>query len=399
MVSNTNQNLDPSNSPKGLSIQASPLNKIKTLNNLPLYILGVIVAVIVISLMFSLAQRGLKQDNNATDAVTVVESDPSDKIRRLENASIFEQDGLFQHDANITLPNTYTNELNITPIAPPPVKLTPEEEEMQRLAALKAKMARDALFAPTKLKKDDLNTPPPSDSSTPKSNLELLTLAKMASEKKDGKKDFMEASKKSFAYLPYQKTAQISPYELKTGSVIPGIMLSGINSELGGMIVGQVSENVYDTATGQHLLIPQGSKLVGAYEPDVSYGQNRVLVAWNRIVFPNGDTLNIEAMNGTDQAGYAGFEDQVDHHYMRIFGSALLISALGGELSFSNGKISFNESGGSNNSGSESTVASVGNTMLEKNLGIAPTIKIRPGYRFNIFVTKDMIIEPQAVQP
>jgi type IV secretion system protein TrbI len=119
-----------------------------------------------------------------------------------------------------------------------------------------------------------------------------------------------------------------SPYELRAGFVVPGTLISGINSELPGQIMGQVAQNVYDTATGKYLLIPQGSRLVGSYSSSVVYGQSRVLVAWQRIIFPDGKAMDIGAMPGADSAGYAGFNDQVNNHYIRIFGSAFLMSGV-----------------------------------------------------------------------
>ncbi len=92
--------------------------------------------------------------------------------------------------------------------------------------------------------------------------------------------------------------------------------------------MAQVAQNVYDTPTGKHLFIPQGSRLVGSYSSDVAYGQARVLVAWQRIVFPDGKAMDIGAMPGADSAGYAGFNDQVNNHYVRLFGSAFLMSGV-----------------------------------------------------------------------
>ncbi|MDY0215043.1 MAG: TrbI/VirB10 family protein [Bacilli bacterium] len=206
-----------------------------------------------------------------------------------------------------------------------------------------------------------------------------------------------KADKKSYDYLATQKVSPLSPYEVKAGTVIPGVMITGINSDLPGQLLGTVSENVYDTATGQYLLIPQGSKLVGLYSANVIFGQERVLIAWNRIIFPDAKTLSLGAMPGTDQAGYAGFTDLVNNHYMKIFGSAFMMSMITGGIALS-----------SNNNGNQYTetnsdkmissmiqeMGEVGKQMIQKNLNIAPTLEIRPGYRFNIFVTKDIILEP-----
>jgi type IV secretion system protein VirB10 len=117
-------------------------------------------------------------------------------------------------------------------------------------------------------------------------------------------------------------------YAILTTFVIPATLISGINSQLPGKIFAQVSQNVYDTATGRHLLVPQGTKLEGIYSSEVVYGQRSVLVAWQRLVFPDGKTMDIGAMPGSNAAGYAGFTDQVNNHYVRLFGSAFLMSAI-----------------------------------------------------------------------
>jgi type IV secretion system protein TrbI len=201
--------------------------------------------------------------------------------------------------------------------------------------------------------------------------------------------------------LNSQPEAPRSPFELRAGFVVPGTLISGINSELPGQIMAQVSQNVYDTPTGKYLLIPQGSRLVGAYSSQVAYGQARVLVAWQRIVFPDGKAMDIGAMPGADSAGYAGFNDHVDNHYVRIFGSALIMSAITAGVMYSqqsnqssltgNGTYSPNAS----SSMSQALGQQLGHVtaqMIQKNMNIAPTLEIRPGYRFNIIVTKDLTL-------
>jgi type IV secretion system protein TrbI len=188
-----------------------------------------------------------------------------------------------------------------------------------------------------------------------------------------------------------------SPYELRAGFVIPGTLISGINSQLPGQIMAQTSQDVFDTATGKYKLFPQGSRLVGTYSSEVAYGQARVLVAWQRIVFPDGKAMDIGAMPGADGAGYAGFKDQVDNHYVRIFGSALLMSAITAGVAYSQQ----NQNTGSVYApNAQSTLSSalgqqLGQAtvqMITKNMNIAPTLEIRPGYRFNILVTKDLTL-------
>lgn len=188
-----------------------------------------------------------------------------------------------------------------------------------------------------------------------------------------------------------------SRFELRAGSVIPGVMISGISSELPGQIIGQVSQNVYDTPTGKKLLIPQGTKLIGVYSSDVSFGQNSVLVAWQRLVFPDGKALDIGSMPGADSAGFAGYRDQVDHHYSRIYGSALLMSGIVAGITYSQNTNQANQygfaqptAGGVLSQALGQQLGEVTSQLVSKNLNVSPTINIRPGYRFNIIVVKDL---------
>src|SRR5205823_2359138 len=130
-------------------------------------------------------------------------------------------------------------------------------------------------------------------------------------------------------YLRATVRVPVSPYEVKAGTIIPAVMLGAINSDLPGQILGQVRENVYDSDTGEHLLIPQGTRLVGLYDHKIVYGQERVLITWKRLILPSGSSLTLkDGMPGTDALGAAGFHDQVNNHYLRIFGNALLLSVL-----------------------------------------------------------------------
>ncbi|MGD9950251.1 MAG: TrbI/VirB10 family protein [Desulfobulbus sp.] len=190
------------------------------------------------------------------------------------------------------------------------------------------------------------------------------------------------------------------PFEIKTGTVIPGIMISGINSDLPGSLIAQVSQNVYDTATGHHLLIPQGSKLYGVYDSRVVFGQSRVLVAWNRLNFPDGSAVTLGAMPGTDISGYAGYEDQINNHYLRIFGSSLLTSLITGGTSYAMDNVSNSSDNSDGTSVQDAMAAALAAQMgqatlslLQKNLNIKPTLEIRPGYQFNVIVTKDVVFQ------
>jgi type IV secretion system protein TrbI len=195
-------------------------------------------------------------------------------------------------------------------------------------------------------------------------------------------------------YLERVVQEPLSPYELKQGSVIPGILVTGINSDLPGRIIGQVSRNVYDSATGQYLLIPQGTKIFGRYDSDVSFGQQRVLVAWTRLVFPNGSAINIEGMAGTDQAGAGGFNDRVNNHWGRTIKSALLISVMGAGIENLTASKNSDDVAEAIRSSFGDTFSAVAKKSVERNLAVQPTLEIRPGYRFLIVVDKDMILKP-----
>lgn len=219
---------------------------------------------------------------------------------------------------------------------------------------------------------------------------------------KDKESFFDRAKADSSWILPNARTAG-QPLELKAGGVIPAALVTGINSELPGQISAQVTQNVYDTAWGRHLLIPQGAKLTGVYDARVVYGQKRVLIAWNRVVFPDGSAVTLDAMPGADMSGYAGFTDEVDNHYFRIFGSAVLMSMVTGGMAYTMDSLS-GDSGNSNTNQAPTLQQEMGSALaaqmgqasmqiLQKNLNIAPTLEIRPGYTFNVVVTKDVVFQ------
>jgi type IV secretory pathway VirB10-like protein len=187
-------------------------------------------------------------------------------------------------------------------------------------------------------------------------------------------------------------------YQLRAGFVIPAVLLSGVNSEVPGTIIAQVAQDVYDNATGSDLLIPQGARLIGSYSANVQYGQSRLFVVWQRIVFPDGRALDIGAEPGTDSAGFAGFKDRVDSHWVRIFGSAVLMSAISAGISYSqdryNGNGNYYQPPRFGDELSQAVGQQFGQAaakLLEKNLDIAPTLTIRPGYRFSVLLIRDFV--------
>lgn len=188
-----------------------------------------------------------------------------------------------------------------------------------------------------------------------------------------------------------------SKYQLRSGTIIPSMLLTEINSDLAGIIQGQVSQNVYDTETGKFLLIPQGTRLIGQYDSDIVYGQSRVMIVWNRLIFPNGSALDIGEMPGADSMGKAGLNDKVNNHYGKMFINALLMSGITGVVSYTQDKNNDNNNESGNRSMSDSMSQALGQQfgqvtieMIRKNMNVSPTLEIRAGFRFNIIVTKDI---------
>jgi type IV secretion system protein TrbI len=202
----------------------------------------------------------------------------------------------------------------------------------------------------------------------------------------------------STAYLTGGRAAPVSPYEIKAGTIIPATMVGGVNSDLPGQILGQVAENIYDSATGRFILIPQGSKLVGTYDNSVTTGQQRVLVAWTRIILPDSSSIDLGRMPGTDQSGLAGLHDQVNTHFWEMFSSALMLSVISAGVQISQGGDTAS-SGGLNAqqsiaAGLGQQFGQLGQELARRNAQIQPTLEIRPGYRFTVSVTKDMVLRP-----
>lgn len=188
-----------------------------------------------------------------------------------------------------------------------------------------------------------------------------------------------------------------SPYQLLAGTVIPGLLLTGINSDLPGQLLGQVSQNVYDSVSGNSLLIPQGTKIVGQYDSNVVYGQQRVLIVWERLLFPNGQSISLERMQGIDMSGYAGLSDSVNNHYLRLLSGVVLSSLLSASAQIAQGRnyATFNPSYDQLAAqGVAQNVNDVGQQITQRNLNVQPTLEVRPGFKFQVFVNKDVTLTP-----
>ena len=207
-------------------------------------------------------------------------------------------------------------------------------------------------------------------------------------------------------YSENTRKAQIAPLELKAGTVLPGLLLTGINSDLPGMVLGQISENVYDSATGAWLLIPQGARLLGVYDSQITQGQKRVGIVWNRIVYPDGSSLNISGSPGADMAGYSGIKGKIDHYYSQLLMAGLFTSFFTAAVDIA----SDNKDDTGNNNQKKSakdilvettgtTIANIGAKLAEKALEIQPTIVIKPGSRFNVMVQQDVVFPEPWREP
>lgn len=211
------------------------------------------------------------------------------------------------------------------------------------------------------------------------------------------KLDFLNARVDSDIYNPHKLQDPASPYQLMAGTIIPASLITGINSDLPGRVIGQVTENVYDTPTGVHLLIPQGSRVIGTYDSVVAFGQERALVVWQRIIMPDGSSIVIENLPGTDTAGYAGLEDKVDFHTWRLIKGIALSTLLGVGTELTLGDDESNLIKAIRGSAQDSA-NQAGQTLTERNLNIQPTITIRPGWPLRIIVHKDMVLRPYEIR-
>ena len=183
----------------------------------------------------------------------------------------------------------------------------------------------------------------------------------------------------------------VSRYIVQAGAVIPAALITGIRSDLPGQVTAQVTENVYDSPSGKFLLIPQGSKLVGIYDSQISFGQDRVLLVWTRLIMPNGRSIVLERQPGADTQGFTGLEDEVDQHWGRLAMAAALSTVLGVGA----------ELGATNNDsavvtalrrGTTDSLNQTGQQIVRRNLNIQPTITIRPGFPVRIIVNRDLVL-------
>jgi type IV secretion system protein VirB10 len=206
----------------------------------------------------------------------------------------------------------------------------------------------------------------------------------------DRKSAFLNGAVDRKTVSPDRLENPASRYVVQAGAVIPAALITGIRSDLPGQVTAQVTENVYDSPSGRFLLIPQGSKLVGIYDSQISFGQDRVLLVWTRLIMPNGRSIVLERQPGTDTQGFTGLEDEVDQHWSRLAIAAALSTVLGVGA----------ELGATNNDsavvtalrrGTTDSLNQTGQQVVRRNLNVQPTIAIRPGFPVRVIVHRDLV--------
>jgi type IV secretory pathway VirB10-like protein len=217
----------------------------------------------------------------------------------------------------------------------------------------------------------------------------------------DHKNAFLASRHAAEDYLPNTLQRPLSRFELKRTAVIPATLITAINSDLPGPITAQVRERVYDTVTGEHLLIPQGARLFGWYDSKVVWGQERVLMCWEAILFPNGNSINLDCMPAADLQGHAGLTDDVDNHWDRLvaavgFSTVLSLGAQAAAGDPSGYQPNLAQRAAANAAGQ---LNNAGQAIVQRQINLQPTITVRPGFPVNLIVTKDIVLEPYVEAP
>ncbi|MFA7604899.1 MAG: TrbI/VirB10 family protein [Novosphingobium sp.] len=207
-----------------------------------------------------------------------------------------------------------------------------------------------------------------------------------------GKRAFMAQASNARTVSVERLTAPASPNIVQAGSIVPAALITGIRSDLPGQITAQVTANVYDSITGRILLIPQGARLIGEYDSEIAAEQTRVLLAWDRLIMPDGRSIVLDRQPGADAAGYAGLQDRVNQHWGNLLKAAAVSTLLGvgAEL----GADSEDDLTRALQRGSQDTINQTGQQIVRRQLNVQPTLTIRPGHPLRVVITRDLILEP-----
>lgn len=274
-----------------------------------------------------------------------------------------------------------------------PVGPTPEEQRLaQELEA--ARLAK--LFASTETRAANNGAAMSlTVTATPPTDLASLGLAPQPAtpSAQQRQQAFLDATPDKRTVSPDRVAAPASPNVLQAGAVISAALITGIRSDLPGQITAQVTSSVYDSPTGKILLIPQGTRVIGQYDNGVGFGQKRILLVWNRLIFPNGRSIVLERQPGADAEGYAGLQDGVDYHWGELFKAAALstLLSIGSQMGSSSDE---SEIARALRQGASDSVSQVGRQVVGRQLDIAPTLTIRPGFPVRVIVTRDLVLEP-----
>ena len=382
---------------RGPARLAAPRVPVVRLNRRVLYVIGGTLVVVVLAGLVALRAQGSRL---AQDASSHASRLPAPAGERWFD-KVLDREPLAQ-------PASTTPAPALPPASPPPPKtLTDAELEAQRRertlrAAMAAPIAAAAFEARSGIARGGGAERPATRTESAQTPAAIVPAAALAAAQAAAA-GLPPAPRAAFPppdrpeVLPAALRPPTSRYEVKAGTIIPAVLVTGVNSDLPGQLIAQVRENVFDTESGQYLLVPQGARLIGLYDHQVAYGQERVLVTWKRVIFPNGSSLSLkDGMPGTDAAGAAGFNDQVNHHLVRVFGNALLLSVISAGLQLS--QIPSFGQGFTGPTAGNVLGAAVGQELgqtsgelIRRGMSIAPTIEIRPGYAFNVMVTQDLV--------
>lgn len=270
-----------------------------------------------------------------------------------------------------------------------PLAIDPEQQRMNQ----ESEAARTSkVFASTNVRSPTPTAPPEAVSNAAPSSDDAF-----AQNGQDRKLAFVNAAVDRRTTSSDHVTNPASPYVVQAGSVIPAALITGLSSDLPGQITAQVTENIFDSPTGRSLLVPQGARLIGIYDSQVAFGQSRILLVWTRLIMPNGRSIVLERQPGADTGGYAGLQDEVNHHWDALFKAALLSTLLGVGTELGSGS----DAGNANNSilqalrrGAGDSLNQTGQQVVRRNLDIQPTLTIRPGFPVRVIVNRDLVLEP-----
>ncbi|HLI12372.1 MAG TPA: TrbI/VirB10 family protein [Alphaproteobacteria bacterium] len=281
------------------------------------------------------------------------------------------------------------------PVVPPTIQPAVDAAEQRRLAEQEAARTSRVFF---QTEARAIAASPAPDGAVTNTNLAgfglpgQLNMPTAQERAQDRQLAFLNAAADRRTVAPDRVMAPASPYVLQAGAVIPAALITGIRSDLPGQITAQATENIYDSPTGRILLVPQGTRIIGQYDNAVQFGQRRVLLVWNRLIFPNGRSIVLERQPGADAAGYAGLEDGVDYHWWDLAKAAGLSTLLsvGAELAIDDDDRLLRAI----RNGGQDTINDAGQEIIRRQLNVAPTLTIRPGFPVRVIVTRDLVLEP-----